>query len=159
MMKILLLVCLLVLSCTSRKVATGKPENEPVRIVEPQEVNLNSTVLHRIINLKTIVCKHITESDSIIIDSPTFDLIPDEQKLVIRECAQNAGVVLDFMNYFPDDGRKFMDLTVKGNWESDMLQLHILERTFEKKGVVSVYSLKNVGGKYEIEKLVSTFSI
>lgn len=159
MYKYILLLILVAFACTSRKVAIGKPENAPTKVVEPQEVNLNSTVLHRIINVNTILCKHMTQMDSVLLNESTFGLIPEDQREIIRQCAQNAGVIIDFINYFPDDGRKCIELAVKGNWESDMLQLHILERTFEKKGVVSVYTLKNVGGKYEIVKLVSTFSI
>jgi hypothetical protein len=159
MWKYYLLIVILFISCSSRKVALEKPDHTSARTIEPQELNLNLSVLHKITNLYMILCNHITQNDSVLIDSPAFDLIPEKQKEIIKECVQNAGTILHYVNHFPDDGRKVIELEVKGNRESDMLQLHVLERTFEKKGIGSAYSLKSVGkGKYEVENLITTFS-
>jgi hypothetical protein len=41
-------------------------------------------------------------------DSPTFNLIPGKQGEQVKICAINAGALLDFTDYFPNDGRKFL---------------------------------------------------
>ncbi len=159
MLKYYLLIVIFFFSCSSRKMALEQPDHTSVKAIEPREVNLNLSVLHRIPNLYMILCNHITQNDSVFMDSPTFGLIPEKQQEIIMECAHNAGTALYFVERFPDDGRNVIDLEVKGKWESDMLQLHILERTFLKKGIGSAYTLKNVGGgKYEVVNLITTFS-